>query len=322
MAEQYTYAVARIRAKEMSLLTKSDLDQMLSCKTYDEALRILTDKGYGDGGSFKSSEELLAYETEKTWNLIKELVSDISVFDVFLYANDFHNLKAAVKAVITDAPTTKLFIKSGTVSPDIILNAVRERSYSDLPKHLQSVAEDAVSVLLQTSDGQQCDILIDRAALIAIKAAGKESKNDMIDNYSELFVALANIKTAVRCCKTKKPAEFIKRALAPCDTINTTALADAAAKGLDDLFEYLTFTNYSAAVDEIKKSSSSFEKWCDNLIMSHIKSQKSNPFTLSPLAAYILARENELKSVRILLSAKQNELSDNSVRERLRDLYV
>ena len=28
---------------------------------------------------------------------INELVEDMSVFDVFLYANDYHNLKAAIK---------------------------------------------------------------------------------------------------------------------------------------------------------------------------------------------------------------------------------
>lgn len=322
MAEQYTYAVARIRTKELSLLTRQDLDQMLSCTSYDEALRILADKGFGDGGNFGTSEELLAYETEKTWNFIKELISDISVFDVFLYANDFHNLKAAIKAVITDAPLSKLFIKNGTVDSDVILEAIKERKYDLLPKYMRDTAERAVSVLLRTSDGQQCDILIDRETLTAIRKAGRESKNEMIDKYSELTVALADVKIALRCNKTQKSVEFIKKALAPCDTLNVGSLAEAAAKGLDELFEYLSLTNYRSAVDEIKKSPSAFEKWCDNMIMNHIKDQKSNPFTLSPVAAYILARENEIKAVRIVLSAKQNGLSDNSVRERLRDLYV
>lgn len=322
MAEQYTYAVARIRAKEMSLLSRQDLDQMLSCKDSDEVLRILSDKGFGDGNTFGTTEELLSYETEKTWKLISELVDDTSVFDVFLYANDFHNLKAAIKAVVTDAPTAKLFLNNGTVAPDTILNATKERDFSLLPHHLRDIAEKAMSVLLQTSDGQQCDILIDQASLSAIRTAGRQSKNDMIDKYSELVVALANIKIAVRGNKTGKSAAFMKKAVVPCDTLNVDSLVNAASKSLDDLFEYLSLTSYRDAVNEIKASFSAFEKWCDNQIMAHIKNQKSNPFTISPLAAYILARENEIKAVRIILSAKQNELSDNSVRERLRELYV
>lgn len=322
MAELYTYAVARIRAKEPSLLSKQDMDQMLSCKDSGEVIRILTDKGFGDGINFDTVDELLLYETEKTWKLIGELVDDMSVFDVFLYANDFHNLKAAVKAVITDAPTDKLFLKNATVSPDEILKAVKERDYSYLPPHMRTTAAQAVSLLLQTSDGQLCDILIDKASLTAIRTAGRQSKNDMIDKYSELVVALADIKIAVRANKTGKSAAFLEQAIASCDTLNTASLITAATKSIGELYDYLALTDYREAVSHLKVSFSAFEKWCDNLIMEHIKGQKSNPFTVSPLAAYILARENEIKAVRIILSAKQNGLSDNSVRERLRELYV
>ena len=38
---QYYYAVARIRSKELSLLSSSFLEQLLGAKTLDEALRLL-----------------------------------------------------------------------------------------------------------------------------------------------------------------------------------------------------------------------------------------------------------------------------------------
>ena len=56
--------------------------------------------------------------------------------------------------------------------------------------------------------------------------------------------------------------------------------------------------------------------------MGLIKEQKSNPFTIGPLLAYIIARQNEINMVRIILSGKLNELPDSVVRERLRELYV
>ena len=42
----------------------------------------------------------------------------------------------------------------------------------------------------------------------------------------------------------------------------------------------------------------------------------------SSLAAYILARENEEKTVRIILSGKKNHLDESAVAERVRDMYV
>ena len=47
-----------------------------------------------------------------------------------------------------------------------------------------------------------------------------------------------------------------------------------------------------------------------------------NPFGIGPLAAYLIARENEIKTVRIILSGKLNELPEESIRERVREMYV
>ena len=42
-------------------------------------------------------------------------------------------------------------------------------------------------------------------------------------DYAESTVAVANIKIAVRSSKTGKSLEFMKRAMAPCDTLNVDA---------------------------------------------------------------------------------------------------
>ena len=99
-------------------------------------------------------------------------------------------------------------------------------------------------------------------------------------------------------------------------------LAKAAAKSIDDIYGYLSTTSYSSAVEALKTSPSAFEKWCDDKLIDSIKPQKSEPFTIGPLAAYIIARENEIKAVRLILSAKLNDLDSDAVNERLRDMYV
>ena len=42
----YAYAVSNIRAKENSLLSKSFTESLISARTYDDAVRLLTDKGF------------------------------------------------------------------------------------------------------------------------------------------------------------------------------------------------------------------------------------------------------------------------------------
>ena len=318
---QYTYAVARIRSKELSLLGKSDFDQLMACKSEHDCLRYLRDKGWGKSGE-ENSEQLLAIEREKTWELIRELVEDMSVFHTFLYDNDFHNLKAAIKQVYMNSEIPNIYISHGTIEPNFIYKAVKEHDFARLPEHMRDCAEEAYQVQLHTGDSQLCDIIIDKAALETTYQMGKSSGNDLLTLYVELKVASSNINIAIRSQKTGKDIVFLERALAECDSLDVKRLAAAAVDSEDAIFEYLLNTKYADAVEALKDSPSAFERWRDNLIINHIRPQKSNPFTLSPLAAYILARENEIKSVRILLSGKRNDIPEDSIRERLRDMYV
>lgn len=319
----YAYAVARIRANELQLLSNQAVEQLMAAKSYDECIRLLLDRGWGDEISgVPTAEALLATERQKTWSLIGELAGDMDAFDVFLYANDYHNLKAAIKLVCTGTQDFGVFIKNGTVDCDRILEAVKARDFYDLPAPMRAPAEEAYSALSQTRDGQLCDIIIDRAALEAVLAAGDASDSPLIKKYAELTVASADIKIAVRCCLTGKNIEFLRRALAPCRTVNVTLLARAASEGMDAIADYLEGTDYAGAVSELQKSASAFERWCDNLMIDSIKPQQYEVFGIGPLAAYILARENEIKTVRMILSGKLNNLPDAAIRERIREMYV
>lgn len=317
----YTYAVARIRSKELSLLGKSDFEQLMACKSENECLRYLFDKGWGKSGD-ESAEQLLTVEREKTWELIRELVEDMSVFNTFLYDNDFHNLKAAIKQVYMNSDIPNIYITHGTILPEFIYNAIKEHDFTRLPEHMRACAEEAFQVQLHTGDSQLCDVIIDRVALETTYSMGKSSGNELLSLYVELKVASSDINIAIRSLKTGKDMAFLERALADCDSLDRKRLATAVMDGEEAIYEYLSTTRYGDAVEAIKESPSAFERWRDNLIINHIRPQKSNPFTLSPLAAYILARENEIKSVRILLSGKRNDIPEDSIRERLRDMYV
>ena len=91
---------------------------------------------------------------------------------------------------------------------------------------------------------------------------------------------------------------------------------------MDASGSYRETTSDAEAVEELLRSPAAFGRWCDNLLIRKIKPQQYSAFGLGPLAAYILARENEIKSVRIVLSGKLNHLPEESIRERIREMYV
>lgn len=321
MKEDYIYAVARVRSKELVLLTRQNMDQLLSCKSYQECLRLLADKGWGNGTEIPA-EELLAAEEEKTWDFIRELTDDLSPFDVLLYPTDYNNLKAAVKCVVTGAEPVHVFLPGGRITPEAMMACVRENDFSSLPPAMAQAADEAYHILLQTGDGQLCDVILDKACLLGVLEEGESSGNEVLKQYAELIAATADIKIAVRACRTKKSRSFLDAALVPCKTLDVDALAAAACKAPEDIYAVLSSTPYNAAADALKESYSAFEKWCDDQVMNLIQGQKSNPFTIAPLFAYVLARRSEIGSVRIILSGKLNELDEDMIRERVRELYV
>lgn len=320
----YTYAVARIRGKELSLLGQAAIEQLISCRTTDGALRFLADRGWGDPEKPLTAEGLLEAETEKTWATIRELTDDLSVFDVFCIAQDYQNLKAAIKLVYTRSSLepARVFAAGGTLEPELLQKAASERDFSALPREMAKAAQEAQDALLHTGDGQLCDRILDRAAIEAVYQAGKKEDNGVLREYARLTAVAADIRIAVRCARVGKSADFVEQSLAEIPELDTKALAASASGGVEGVAEYLAGTEYAAAAPALQKSMAAFERWCDDQIMEMIRPQKYNPFTVGPLAAYILARQNEIKCVRMVLTGLQNGLPQETIRERLRELYV
>lgn len=319
---KYTYAVARIRALEMSLFSAAAIEQLMACKTYEASLQFLAERGWGDSESSGSMEAMLSREEEKIWETIRELKVDMEAFAVLSYPHLFHNLKAAVKEFCMGESQASIYYEDCSLGREQLLEILKNKDYAALPESMREVAKEACESLLHTRDGQLCDVMIDRAALEAIHQAGEKSSDEILKNYAESTVAVADIKIAVRSMKTAKSLEFIKRALAPCRTLDVSSLAVTAMSGMEAICQYLQGAGYGEAAEAIQESSSAFERWCDNQIIHTIQPEKYHPFSIGPLVAYVLARENEIKTVRIILTGRLNDLPEEAIRERIREMYV
>ena len=146
---------------------------------------------------------------------------------------------------------------------------------------MRQAAKEAYETLLHGRDGQLCDVILDRAALGgAIAGAGEKSRVQIIKDYARSLIVVSDIRIAVRCCRTGKPLEFMKRAMAECEELKypeTDAGSFAGRRrhpGLPD-----TERNGEAA-EALAQSSLAFECWCDNQLMETIRPQKYNPFSV------------------------------------------
>lgn len=319
---KYAYAVARIRALETSLFSLAVIDRLLAVKTYEGCLQFLQERGWGYTDTPLAAEPILCAEREKTWNIVRDLLKgDDRVLNVLSYEKLYHNLKAAIKAASAEGGHSVIYFEDCGLDGKQMDKIVAERDWHALPAHMRQAAAEAYETFLHTRDGQACDCIVDRAALNAIYEEGRTA-DPIIRDYAESTVAVADIKIAVRSQKTGKTLEFMRRAMAPCKSLSVDRLSAAALSGADAVCDYLEGTAYAGGAQALRESPSAFERWCDNQLIETIKPQKYKPFTAGPLVAYLLARENEIKTVRIILTARFNDLPEEQIRERIREMYV
>ena len=321
----YTYQVARIRALETGLLGKGDIERLIACPDAGSCVRFLEEKGWGTSETAGDPDRILAYEEEQIWNVIGDLHIDVSMFDVLEYPKVFHDVKAAVKAVATGQEDAARFYGGVGASGEELMDAVREKDFDRLPCGAGKAAEEAYEELLHTGDGQLCDVTIDRACLDAIMRAGEDAAKKgepVIKDYAISYVSICDVKTAARSAATGKSAEFMEKAIAETPLFSKDELIKAALSGKKQVIDYLETTDLRDGAAALAEGASAFERWCDDRMTDSLQSEKYETFTIGPVLAYVIARQNEIKTARIIITGKANGLSDDEIRARARKMYV
>ena len=322
MGEDYIYGVARVHARETRLLGAGDIQQLMACKTCDECLRVLTDKGWGAGDGNASPEAMLAAEEEKTWAFLKELTQDLEPFQALLAPADYNNLKAAIKCAGTGARRRNTCSSpGGTIEPEVLLRCVQEQDFSPLPPchgpgrrgGLPPLSEHPGWPAVRHHPGP--GLPTGHPGLRGVPAAWWRSTPSWSPRR----------RTSRWRCGPAGPGKTRSssgRPWSPVPPWIQTPWPRPPARAWRSSTPCWPPPPYSQAAQRLKESSSAFEKWCDDQVMERIKEEKHSYESVGPLFAYVLARRSEISTVRIILSGKLNQLDDGMIRERLRDTYV
>ena len=322
MPERYIYAVTRIHTNEKNLLNQTEMDSLASVGNLSEALNLLSSKGWDTSAvSGDDLEAMVALEYKKTWALITEAAGQIDELDILRRTRDFHNLKAAIKLVYAGEPglsRPRYYLDYGLISVDRIVKAAETCNFSILPEYLAETGIRAWNVLKDTGNGQLCEIVIDRAALETLDAEGKALKSCLLRQYAVFTVDTANIKAAIRCHALGKGREFLEKVIANGGSLNREGLINAALGAEPEIGIFLRKTQYAGAASD--NSSRAFERWRSDELIRMIRPQAKVIYGIEPLVAHILARENEISIVRLILSSIG--LGESAVKGRLGLTYV
>ncbi len=322
MALSYEFSIGSVRAKENTLFSDAETEQMLAFKSETELISFLRDKGYGDGNTV---DEIIENSREKMWKYIKSIAPDLSIFSPFFIQNDVHNLKTVLKGIMSGRKYRELMLLPCTINHEDIISAVENRRFDKLPEWLGKPADKSYQLLAETKDSRVSDAIIDKALLEQLLKDGKSSRSVFLEEYFNTIVFYANVKIALRGAKAGVTKYFYENALCSCDELDREQIMKSAMQGSESLVKYLeklTAYDCDRAMEIYKKSTSEFEKFIDNklirLALNLCKLSSEGP---EPLLGYYIGKKYERKLIVIIASGLRTKTPPDKIRERLREIY-
>ncbi|MFQ5899980.1 MAG: V-type ATP synthase subunit C [Thermodesulfobacteriota bacterium] len=326
---RYAYPIGVVRSLEAGLLSMEQIETLLVSRDLDGVLKILGETEYSqylaniNNGDYETA---LLVGLKKLLQLLSRLSLDQSLTDLFLLKYDLLNLKIILKARLTGEGKSRLQSLSsdlGKMPVERLKKAIFEESYSDLPPLLKGAALEAVSAFERDKDPQVIDIVLDRKFYPLLTVRTVESGTPFLKKYFEMVIDLININTLIRIKWRGDRPEVLQKALLDNGSLpkgHYSTLLDSPWDAIPPKFfvtPYEGIVEHGIAHLTNYNSFDKFESLRDSLLTAYLKRARLFTFGIEPLVAYFLIKEKEIETVRMIITAKLNNLPVEGIRERL-----
>lgn len=329
--KDYVFASSRVRSVEKYLLSRDKAEAMIDSKTPEDALKILYDLGYGDGTETLPAvqfERLLAEETKKLYSFIRGIAPDQADLFPFLYPYDYHNLKVLMKAEFLDTDPQPFLMDVGTIPAARMATLVRDRNFVGLTDRMHNALLAVIDLFARTKDPQAIDFIFDKACFGEMLDAAVAGGNSFIVDYVRLQIDIINLKSFVRIRQMGKAWDFFTQVFIEGGRIQDKLFIGSYDEPYEQFAEKLIPYGLSLPMSEggtmLRETGrfTALERLCDNRLVEFAKAAKHISFGIEPLAAYLIAKEAEIRTVRIIMTGLLQGLSKEAMVERVRETYV
>ena len=329
---QFTQALSRIWVLETRLLDKSKIERMIDADSADEALKVLGETEYSNVmTNIKRAtdyEEILTAELKRVYDLVKELCPVKDVVKLMSIKYDYHNLKVILKGKFLGKDLSHMLIHLGDLDLHEVKRKIDSENYKELEAKLEKAVVEAANDFESTKDPQKIDIIIDKYMFKEMVELKNELDYEFIDKLVKAIIDSTNVRTLLRIKKQNKNREFALEVLVSGGAIDPSTLVALINESPENIISKLNSTIYSEMIKEgieayiNTDSVNLLEKLSDNYIMALMKDSKLVTFGPERILSYIYAKETEIKIIRIIMVGKLNNIAEEVIKERLRDIYV
>lgn len=315
------HAVARVRVLEGRMLRQERLDRMAAAADAQEAAKLMEEAGYSLGEAGPAGyEQALGQAQSQACALLRELTPNPRLTDCFLLQYDFQNAKLVRKAMLTGADVTESLSACGTVPPEILAQAVRQQDYHRLPPELAGALVKVNARLSAHLDPFAVDQELDRAWIQAVMARCADDR--LARQYFTDLVDLTNLRSVLRAQKAGLGREQAARQLLPLGSVEERALLERAGDP-EKLYRLYEKKPYAAQLRRaMEEGLAALERMQDDHLLSLYRAKRHETIAIEPLIGYFLGKTREISMLRLMMAGKINGCAQETLRERLRALYV
>ncbi len=320
---EYTFAAACARSLETQLLSHGTFMDMANAENFDAALELLSSTQYSlspANKSFADVENLLLERRSQVRKTFRDLVVDPKVTELLEAREDFANMRLALRRKLVGKPLGADYSNDGSVPAEQFEAIFEEENYTPLPTHMQEAIEQAVLAYYQDKDVRQIDHALDRAQFeFKLKRAIEINSTFALELF-RMQIDLTNIRTMLRLKFTESQVHdvFIEGAYIDSDRLKHGL--DIGHEALAQLFfatPYFDIVEAGAAYLNTNNSFLKLEQKCEDHLMGFLKTTSQITAGLQPTIAYLLRAEQEIRTMRLILTAKKNGLDTKLILDRL-----
>lgn len=327
----YVSSVGLLRILEKRILSAADLERIADAPSAAEALRLIGAAAAYDFSQIKfpeQYEQVLRPAQAELFEFCYELSAEPEPVDIVACRYLFHNLKTALKARLCGADDTGVY--SPISVPEFSAEQLKAAlmGEGELPGYLKEAADAAEQAYARSKNPQAIDIAVDKAQLShQLSLAGKIG-SELILSFTRRQIDYYNLLSTLRAKSMGQPAVMLGAALIEGGQESAEYYLTQFAKSHSAMAAALFFRPFGKVAQrgieayERTGSFAALERLMDNDLLDHARLAKRVAFGPEVIFGYLIAKENELRQIRMVMAAKINRLSTERLRERLRENYV
>lgn len=321
----YSFATARARVLECALLGRGFFMDMINAGSFAETVELLSGTDYSMSAGvtkFAEVETVLRDVRSGVRRLFVELLPEADYIELLRARVDFTNMRLAIRRVVTERPIGTDYSDEGNVAASELEEIFEQENYGLFPMYLQEGVEQAVLGYYSDKDIRRIDYGIDKAQAEYKLDKSRRIGSVFLLSWFRSQIDLNNIRTMLRL----KMADRDERVLfIEGGFVNVEMLVHGLNAGYDTLGTIFYPTPYSDVVDggvsylTAKESFLGLERLCEEHLMGFLKTTRSIAAGPQPVIAYFLMKENEIRTMRMVLTGKYNSLDSKLLVDRLGD---